>query len=426
MSKQIICLFTLFLLSMTTIPACKSALPSPTPKLKPNTTVKVVEFATEKPSTPIPTPTKRPRLITPTATATVIGQVVSQTVETSAADLSNLFNRPPDQNPLTGLKVITPTMLQRRPLMVRVGNDPVARPQIGLDKADMVYEELVEWWITRFTAIYLTNDPPIIGPIRSARLLNVQLTPQYQGALAHSGASDPVRWELSQIQIVNLDEFFTPQPFIYRKNEGWQTRLGFNALVARDYMAAEGLEKAVKLRGFVFSDKLDLNFDSAVEIIIPYPSQTCEAKWLYDSQKGQYLRFMGGEIFNTAEGQQIKSDNVIIYFADHQRTTIVEDVTGATSVRIIANGRGQAWLLRDGKILKGNWETNGYETPLFTFDNGQPMPLKPGNSWVELVPLDYLITLDGKQFGLQETPAETPEKISAPTPIGFHPTPTLR
>ena len=68
---------------------------------------------------------------------------------------------------------------------------------MGLDQADIVYEELVEWWVTRFTAIYLSQDPEMIAPIRSARLINLYLTPQYQGVLLNSGGSDPVRWAAS-------------------------------------------------------------------------------------------------------------------------------------------------------------------------------------------------------------------------------------
>ena len=51
--------------------------------------------------------------------------------------------------------------------------------------------------------------------------------------------------------------------------------------------------------------------------------------------------------------------------------------------------------MRDGKFIKGFWETNGRETPLFTFEDGQPIPFKPGRSWVQIVPLDYGINIDG-------------------------------
>jgi hypothetical protein len=327
--------------------------------------------------------------------------------------------------------------------MVRVGNDPGIQ-QVGLEKADMVYEEIVEWWVTRFTAIYLSQDPEMIAPIRSARLINLQLGPQYQGALANSGGSDQVRWELSQSDLVNLDEFFSPQPYFYRENEGWQTRLAFDAGVAREYMEAEDLEADAKLRGFGFSPKLEVNdlpqeaVGQAQEVIIPYPQQTSEVKWEYDPKSGLYLRWKTGEPMEDFDGNQLAAANIVIYFAEHQETDIVEDSNGATSIRIIINGLGTAWLLRDGQILKGNWETNGRQTPNFIFNDGRPMPFKPGNTWVEVVPLDFEIEIDGVAHerlsdaagqatsGSSEPAEEATDEPDAtatltPTPIGARP-----
>jgi hypothetical protein len=140
------------------------------------------------------------------------------------------------------------------------------------------------------------------------------------------------------------------------------------------------------------------------------------------------------------DGSQIEAANVIIYFAPHLETDIVEDVNGATSIRILANGLGTAWLLRDGQILKGNWETNGRVTPRFFLNNGQPMLLKPGNSWIQLVPESFEIEIDGDIHtrlgdrsgpdGEAQTtagPTSNPSPTSLPsptfTPIGFRPTP---
>ena len=174
-------------------------------------------------------------------------------------------------------------------------------------------------------------------------------------------------------------------------------------------------------------------------VIIPYPAVTSEAKWQYDPASGKYLRFTTDEPMMAFDQSQIDATNVIIYFAEHQDTDIVEDTNGATSIRIVADGLGTAWLLRDGKILKGNWETNGRETPRFFFNDGQPMPLKPGNTWIELVPLDFEIEIDGQSHTRlgDETPAEqkpavvesatsTPTSLPSPTltPIGFRGTPT--
>jgi hypothetical protein len=85
---------------------------------------------------------------------------------------------------------------------------------------------------------------------------------------------------------------------------------------------------------------------------------------------------------------------VIIYFAEHQETEIVEDANGATSIRIIVNGKGPAWFFRDGKLNKGFWETDGTRTPYFAYEDGSPYHLKPGNTWVEVVPPYFTIGLN--------------------------------
>lgn len=441
-SRRIVWPITLLTLILLAITACSGENPAPVEvESSPTPELQVVVFATEAP-TPTPTATTR----APTPTAAMGASTAEPTAAASSGDQSAPLNRPPDINPLTGLKVDDPALLKRRPIMVRVGNDPGIQ-QVGLEKADMVYEEIVEWWVTRFTAIYLSQDPEIIAPIRSARLINLQLVPQYGGALANSGGSDQVRWELSQAaDLVNLDEFFSPQPYFYRENEGWQTRLAFNAATAREYMDGEDLEADVKLRGFVFSPKVEAKdlpkeaAGQAKEAIIPYPQQTSEVKWEYDAASGTYLRWKTGEPMEDFDGKQLTASNVIIYFAEHADTDIVEDSNGATSIRIVVNGLGTAWLLRDGQILKGNWETNGLETPNFIFNDGRPMPLKPGNTWVEVVPLDFEIEIDGvahtrlsdasgKASSSDEPEAETtdePETTVTPTstPIGARPVAT--
>jgi len=390
-------LLLITLLSLHLMACNNSPTPEPTAThAVPTEVLEVAEFVTPEPTATLNvtnTPTIPPTPA-PTASATI---TPSPTISPTIDPMAFADERPNNVNPLTGLKVDDPNLLRRRPLMVRVGNDFSARPQVSLDKADVVYEEITEWWVTRFSAIFLSHDPETIAPIRSVRLSNIQLAPQYQAALAHSGGSDPVRWELSQVlDIANLDEFFHPKPFFYRENEGWQTRLAFDATAARDYLQNEGLTKRVTLRGFHFQNKLTLKLEAAEVITVPYPPRNSPNRWVYDDNSGGYLRWTGDSRFMSSAGQQITTNNLIIYFAEHQETNIIEDSNGATSIRMMLNGRGTAWVLRDGKIIKGNWETNGLETPLFTFDNGEPIPLKSGNTWIQVVPLGYEIEIDGR------------------------------
>ncbi|MGQ9501787.1 MAG: DUF3048 domain-containing protein [Anaerolineae bacterium] len=325
----------------------------------------------------MPTPTRTPIAAAPTPTATVI-----------------IPERPEGENPLTGLTVSDLGTLKRRPIAVRVGNDPAARPQAGLSSADIVYEEIVEWWVTRFTAIYLSETPKVVAPIRSARLINTQLTMQYQAALASSGGSDGVRWELSQLPIVNLDEYFYPQPYFYRKNEGWQTRLAVDVSAARELMAKKNMEAPVVLRGFTFSDA-PVGGQRAETIFIPYPRRTSQTLWRYDAPSGRYLRWVSGEpLIDSTTQKQISAANVIVYYALHEPTDIVEDSNGATSIRIIINGEGRVQVFRDGVVMEGLWRTDGTQTPEFVFPNGVPIPLKRGNSWIEVVPLEHQILVN--------------------------------
>ncbi len=379
--------------------------PAPTSTLD----LEVAVFATQG-----VTPTVLPTDIPPTNTPTAVvgsGNVSATTEPTpslpgSGGNTKSDFGRPDNVNPLTGLIVDNPDLLNVRPFLVRIGNDPEARPQIGIGQADIVYEELTEWWITRFTAIYWGTELEMIAPVRSARLISLQMAPQYQGALISTGGSDGVRLELSQSSIIDLDQLYVPEIYFYRENEGWQTRTAFDPQLGRTYLKENELDVDPNLRGFIFHENPDLSGypDTTVyqadEVIIPYPNNTSEATWTYDPAGGHYLRSIAGSPFIDADGSQITTENVIVYFAEHQETDIIEDVGGATSVRIILNGRGPAWLLRDGQILKGNWETDGSVTPHFTFDDGQPMPLKPGQTWIQVVPLTYNIIVDGVEEGL--------------------------
>lgn len=359
---------------------------------------------------PTPTPTKTVAALTPTATETMtptaaptgtsIPTASPTPTPTRTPTITPTATRNPLINPLTGLPVASADLLKRRPLLVRVGNDPPIRPQAGLSLADIVYEDIMDgWWVTRLTAIYLSNDPETLGPVRSARLVTIELANQYQGAAVHSGASDQVRWLISQESFVNLDEFFHPTPFYYVEGLGWMGRLHTSAPAIREYMREKGFEAAVELRGFTFAEEPPKG-GKALSITIPYPESSV-VTWRYDDEIGRYLRWQRGEPQVEREsGEQLAFDNVIIQFVEHQATDIVEDTNGATSIRIVMTGSGPAWLCRDGVIAKGTWErSEKLEMTRFLDADGEEMALKPGQTWVELVPPDYEVEVQATPEG---------------------------
>lgn len=298
-----------------------------------------------------------------------------------------------------------PAVLQRRPLLVRIGNDAEVRPQSGLSQADIVFEEAMDGWtLTRFTAIIWSKDPEVLRPVRSARLFTIDLGHMFDGALVHSGANDQVRWLLSQTNLTDLDEFFHPTPYYWLDPEGawedypWMGRVATSGERVRDYLAAEGMEKAVNPAGFTFSGAGDPVPDGepATYVRIPYPRRA-EVEFEYDAEQGLYMRSVRGEPHTDAlNGEQLSASNVIVHYAEYQETDVL-DVRGAPTLNIIFQGEGRAQIFRDGVMIEAKWAKTGPDDFVqYVYLDGSPIPLRPGQSWIEVVPPDYEITFEAE------------------------------
>lgn len=346
----------------------------PTRTPKPTFTIQIETPTPVFTPTPVPSPTPLP---TPTPTVN------------------------PYWNPLTGQLVQDPAVLQRRPLLVRIGNDPEIRPQSGLSQADMVFEEAIEDFTgTRFTAVIWSKDPEILRPIRSARLLTIQLGFMFDGALVHSGANDEVRWRISQTTLCDLDQYFHDPVYFWITPEGawknyiWMGRVGTSAQRIRDYMVRHGKEKAVHLPGFTFSNEGDPppSGEPATYIHIPFPRRYL-VEYRYDPEKHLYKRFVYGTPHTDAiDGQQLTAANVIVHYTKYE-TTEVTDAHGAHTFDISFTGEGRAQIFRDGVMLEAKWSRpNLQDFCQYLNLDGSPVPLRPGQTWVEIVPVEYQVT----------------------------------
>jgi hypothetical protein len=299
----------------------------------------------------------------------------------------------PNVNPLTGLVVDDPTLLHRRVLAVRVGNDAVIRPQDGLGAADLVYEEIMEGWtMTRFTAIYLGGNAERVRPIRSARLSSLAIAPQFNAVLVHSGASDKIRWLISQTKdFTDLDQYFYDEPYSILPGYDWRGRMYTSVARVHEYLLGRGLNSEESVTGNVFASAAPKG-DAAASIQIPYP-RTCDVKWNYDATLGAYLRAVAGAPhLDGLTGAQLRAENVIVLYADHLKTDIVEDSLGSTAIDIVLTGSGRAQLFRDGVAVECTWRRPDDGGLIQYYDaTGALAPLKPGLTWIELVPPEYEI-----------------------------------
>ena len=351
---------------------------------KPTFTVVVSTPVAVASPTAVPSPTPIPTA-TPTATP----------LPTPTPTVNPYFN------PLTGQSVADLAVLQRRPFLVRIGNDSEVRPQSGLSQADMVFEEAMEGgYITRLTAIIWSKDPEALRPIRSARLFTIELGHMFDGALVHSGANDQVRWLLSQSTLTDLDEYFHPTPYYQIQPEGkwknysWMGRVGTSAKRLRDYLTKIGKEKAVHLAGFTFSGENDPapRGEPATYFLAPYPKRAL-VEYRYDAEQHVYKRWAQGEPHVDAlNGEQLASANVIVHYTKYQETD-VKDVNGNPTFNIISTGEGRSQIFRDGVMIEAKWVRPSVQDFVkYVYLDGSPVPLRPGQTWVEVVPLEYQIT----------------------------------
>lgn len=303
------------------------------------------------------------------------------------------FSLPAGINPLTGLPA---DVSGRRPIIVCINNDYAARPQWGTGQADIVYEYLMEGYgITRFSAIYYGQSAPQIGPVRSARFINYFMGALYDAGLTCSGASDAVRYALKHqapfpYMDIDLDDASNVR---YSDSIGtdYRTRLRTATDRLRLWLADWGVEQPASIRGFTFGD-MPAGGAPATTISIPYPGGS-DVSYRYDPGSGRYLRSLAGEAHvdgNT--GRQLALDNVIVQVVPHEATNILEDSLGSTSIRINLFGSGPAIVFRDGQAFTATWHSDSRgDTPHFVSVGGAEIPLKPGQSWISVVPPTYTI-----------------------------------
>ncbi len=415
----LIILIALALMS-TGCAAPAQATPTPTKTPRPEVTQAPPATPTSVPPTPAP-PTPVPSTATPVPPAaaaptdtpapeatseplSAATQSADQTI--SAKIVATLPPRQPGVSILTGLRPADPAVLDRRPLAVKVDNDPAVIPQSGMGKADIVVESRKEGCLTRFTAIYQSQDAPKIGSVRSARLVDIELPVIFDAILAYSGASGPVQQKLSQSDLGK--QFLTQSSggALFRDpNIAVPFNLFANTATGWKVVAQKGWNTTPDpSAAWVFSEAAPATGAPASRADFTYTKMYPHLKigWAYDSGSGRWRRTIGGQpAIDKADGQQLTAANVVILGANHVQTLIPEQGTKLTqgpcsnaSIEVQLWGEGPAKILRDGQVYEGKWVRPDRHAPFrFVDAKGQDIPLKPGNSWWQIVPMDVKVNV---------------------------------
>jgi predicted small lipoprotein YifL len=291
----------------------------------------------------------------------------------------------PTQWPLTGEPVGNPAQATRPAVAVKVENVAAARPQAGLNAADVVYEELVEGGLTRLLAVFHAQDAPLVGPVRSVREVDAPLLRQLgQVLFGYSGGAAAVVREVERNSgaiLVGADR--AAAAYTRRADRRAPHNLFTSTSALRE--AAGGARAGPPRAVFSYAAAVAGEAGPAASARLSF-SPSATAAWRWDQQAGAYLRSQDGTRDVLADGRQVRADNVVVMAVRIGRSKVV-DVLGNPSPSIQVLGSGQAWLLRDGRVLTGRWSRASIEEPArLTGPDGAPLALRPGRTWVELLP----------------------------------------
>jgi hypothetical protein len=296
---------------------------------------------------------------------------------------------PPPPCPLTGVAPAGGKPVPQRPVAaVKVENTTDAYPLVGLQSADLIYEELVEGGLTRFMAIYQCKDAAKVGPVRSARTTDpkILMPMNTHPILGYSGAQLAVVNALKHAGILAFDETngaaaFTraPAPRVSPHN----LFVNVPKLYAR--AGKQASQQGPPKPAFTYGPKVINPSRKVTSVSIPF-STSVSGDWKWNAVSKTWVRQLDGKPMMLEAGGPIQVTNVVIQKVKVTESNLV-DVLGNHSPEVTLTGQGSAWILRDGRMTAGTWKRGGAKSvTIFKTKKGERIPLAPGTTFVELMP----------------------------------------
>ncbi|HLX88218.1 MAG TPA: DUF3048 domain-containing protein [Acidimicrobiales bacterium] len=309
------------------------------------------------------------------------GNSPAPTTTTTAAPTTTAVAGP--ACPLSGVPSGAGGVPPRPALAVKIDNYPAARPQSGLEQADVVFEEPVEGGITRLVAVFQCQSPPLIGPVRSARAIDAQIVDELSHPLFfHVGGIGPVLSIISAADDVNLDLGYHGSVIQHPPGRYAPYNTYFSAAAGWGLDAGDTTQPAPL---FTYADTPPAGTPLS-SIHIPF-APTNDVTWNWDAPSKKWLLSYSGTPATVATGAQIAAANVVVQTVQVSYGPWVENAQGGLEVQARLTGSGPLLVLRDGEEISGTWQRAATSAPtMLVASNGTTIPLKPGLTWVELVP----------------------------------------
>ncbi|MFI6814696.1 DUF3048 domain-containing protein [Nonomuraea sp. NPDC050328] len=279
-------------------------------------------------------------------------------------------------HPFTGL----PADTMRPVLAVKIENTAAGKPQMGLKSADIVYIEQVEAGLTRLMVIFSSKIPAKVGPVRSARISDLHIAPMFgKPAFAYSGAQTKMLPHIAEASLFDVSD--SRAPGAYFRQPG---RYAPYNLFANTRQLIKAAPKATKAKdvGFTFGDAPESGGVDKKRMTVRWPAARFDFVW--SEAKQQWLIWQDGKKNMAAEGGQLSAPTVVVQYVKTVRSEF-HDKNQSYTPLVQTVGKGDAFVLRDGKAYKAKWSrASEEEGTVYTTPEGEPMNFAPGQVWVAL------------------------------------------
>jgi len=318
-----------------------------------------------------------PAPTTPTVT-------VDATVDPSRTDAPTPAG--PIVYPLTGVPV--DAVPQRPAIAVKVENTAAARPQSGLEDADVVWETVVEFDVSRFIAVFHSKDPQTVGPVRSARPVDLRAISPLEPLFVFSGAQ--------RRMVIRIGRVPQIQPVSHDAGAAGLARVSTRraphnvyADLATIWKAADADHSAPPRGDLRFATEasgasavVDGRAAQGVSINL---SAAARPSWAWDAASSTWLRSEGSAPAMSAAGSQLAATNVVLL-----ETTQIDSKLDAQGGAMVPDqkftGSGKALVATGGRVVEATWKKDEVTDPFeLVDDDGEPILLAPGNTWIEML-----------------------------------------
>ncbi|OES45307.1 DUF3048 domain-containing protein [Domibacillus iocasae] len=287
----------------------------------------------------------------------------------ASAEPANTNEQRNEINPLTGVES---SDTARRTMAVVVSNHPSARPQTALDEADMVYEILTEGGITRFLALYQSEYPDKIGPVRSARDYFIELAEGYNALFLAHGYSPEAQGILLSGDIDQLNGI--------QYDGGVFKRDGSQKEPHNSYVDVEQALDVAEQKGYSLDaapSRLSFLTEKEERSLTGEPAETLSIRPSSNDLFESVYEFDGDSYHRSIGGAEVRTDNIFVIEADHR----VIDAKGRLDIDLKSGG--DAFLIQDGLLNLVKWRNQNGRIVPYT-ENGAAFVT--GKTWIHIVP----------------------------------------